>query len=83
MIGLVAAEGAALVVVDEGSDSSKEAPNEEVGLNGLMPANPVACGCSGENGAVVMIEGVVLDVAVDGANERLEKLSDSAVVDVV
>lgn len=30
-----------------GSDSSNEAPNDDVGLKAFIPVNPVDCGCSG------------------------------------
>lgn len=31
-----------------GSDSNSEAPNEDDGLNALIPENPVVCGCMGD-----------------------------------
>jgi len=44
----------------EGNDSRRDAPNEEDGLNGLRPANPVKCGLSGaaEGGGETENEGV-------------------------
>lgn len=30
-----------------GRDSRRAAPKEELGLNGLMPPNPVGCDCRG------------------------------------
>jgi len=38
----------------EGRESNRLAPNDEVGLKGLIPPNPVTCGCRDEtDGAVV------------------------------
>jgi hypothetical protein len=59
-----------------GNDSSKDAPKEEVGLNGFSPAKPVACGCSG---AVPTEDGFV---PVEVPKERLENESERAEVEV-
>ena len=47
-----------------GRDSSSEAPNDDVGLNALIPLNPVVCGF---NGGENVIDGVVAPVTLDVA----------------
>lgn len=40
-----------------GKDSSRVAPNDDVGLNGLSPENPVVCGCKGDGENEVVVAG--------------------------
>jgi len=53
IVGVVEAEPAI-----GGRDSNKEAPNEDVGLKGLRPANPVTCDLTGAIGDVEPVVGV-------------------------
>lgn len=78
-------EDALLDELGGGRESSNDAPNEEVGLNCLSPANPVICGCRGtemEGGLVGAVVDVVF-VPVDMLNERLENAFDKSEVVVV
>jgi len=64
-----------------GSDSNKDAPNDDVGLNGLRPVKPVTWGFSWLPGAELE-EVIVAPVGCDDSDEK-EENGESAAVNAV